>query len=168
MREWKPVVGYEGYYSVSNDGLVRSDRFRTSTSIGKILKPGHRYKYPRVELTIGSHKRKHFVHVLLAKAFIPNPSNKLEVNHIDGDPKNCTLENLEWVTRAENQRHARALGLFKGYTKTNKLTPMQVMALRIDKENGMSQTELAKKYGINQSNVSRICRYKRRQTLEVQ
>lgn len=63
-----------------------------------------------------------FVHRLMAEAFIPNPLNKKYVNHIDGDKKNNSLKNLEWVTHSENIRHAYRLGLIPSY----KYSPLNI------------------------------------------
>lgn len=108
---WKPVVGYEGLYEVSNTGKVRSlERITTvgRRGIGKELK---QYLLPCGYLDVSlsnsgkiKHKR---VHRLVADAFCENPDGKDEVNHIDGNKKNNSASNLEWVTAAENKRHCR-------------------------------------------------------------
>lgn len=73
-----------------------------------------RYGYPRVNLYEGTKQYTRTVHRLVAQAFIPNPENKLEVNHIDGNKENNNIDNLEWVTSSENQKHAFSIGLQKG------------------------------------------------------
>lgn len=110
-EEWRPVMGWEGYYEVSNLGRVRSlDReINGYVKSGRILKPqdnGHSY------LNVGLHAPnkidKHaYVHILVATAFIPNPDKLEEVNHKDFNKQNNSIENLEWVTRRDNQLHYR-------------------------------------------------------------
>ena len=112
MEIWKEIEGYEGKYSVSTEGNIRNN------NTGAQLKPGRTGKkrnYHTVVLYGKSKKdRKSWsVHRLVAQAFIPNPQNKPQVNHIDGNPSNNNLENLEWCTNSENQKHAFRLGLQK-------------------------------------------------------
>nr|DAK26566.1 MAG TPA: homing endonuclease [Caudoviricetes sp.] len=72
------------------------------------------------------------IHILVAKAFIPNPKNKPEVNHIDGNKRNNTVENLEWVTRAENMHHARDTKLLMPPMGEKHFRSKKVIAYDID------------------------------------
>lgn len=101
---WKDVIGYENYYQISNLGRVRSTWFKTP----KILKQYTRkYGYKTVDLNKPGEKRKLArVHRLVATAFLPNPDNKPQVNHIDYNPSNNIVTNLEWVTSLENNKHS--------------------------------------------------------------
>lgn len=122
MREvWKPVIGFESSYEVSSLGRVKSvmriivDRKCVRIFKGKILKPTeHNGKQPYfyVSLSNGGKIRKYLVHRLVAEAFIPNPLCKEQVNHIDGNPQNNSVENLEWCTNSENTQHAYDIGLY--------------------------------------------------------
>lgn len=120
MEEWRDIDGYVGYYQVSNKGRVRSldrtintsERFGGIRKIsGKILACSKVEGYPAVSLCKNGSENKEFVHRLVAKAFIPNPDNKPEVNHIDANRANDSVENLEWVTHLENMQHSERLGL---------------------------------------------------------
>ena len=105
---WKPVKGYEGLYEVSNTGLVYSHKRE------KLMKPIITEKgYCVVVLRQDNIAHKCRIHRLVAEAFIPNPDNLPEVNHIDGDKQNNSLDNLEWCTRSENILHAYRTGLEK-------------------------------------------------------
>lgn len=100
LERWKDIPGYERRYQASNQGRIRS------VTHGKVLSPGRCRGYLIVNLsgygTIA-------VHLLVARTFLSEP--KEQVNHKDGDKHNNCLENLEWVTRGENQQHAVASGL---------------------------------------------------------
>ncbi len=118
---WKPVNGYESIYSVSNLGRVKmlgrkwlSSGFER-VSNERLIKPFlNKNKWHRVSLVIDNKNVKKFqLHRLVGIAFIPNPENKPEINHIDGNPSNNKVENLEWCTRAENAQHACDTGLMK-------------------------------------------------------
>ena len=102
--KWKKIDGWD--YSVSDTGDVRND------ATGKILKPidaGNGYF--RVCLYKEKRGTLMLLHRLVAKNFIPNPEGKPEVNHIDGNPGNNAVSNLEWSTKGENCRHrSRVLG----------------------------------------------------------
>lgn len=110
---WKDIEGYEGHYQVSTLGRVRN------LQTGRILKPskcgganGSR-KYHHVLLYQGSHdsRKSVSVHRLVAQAFIPNPDNLTDVNHIDGNGFNNVVSNLEWIKHRDNLIHAyRVLG----------------------------------------------------------
>lgn len=104
-EEWRPVVGYEGKYEVSNLGRVKSSNYQRR-GFEKILSPKSNTGYLRVELRGGDSPREKCVHALVAEAFIPNPENKSEVNHLDGNGFNNKVSNLEWVTRSENAKHS--------------------------------------------------------------
>lgn len=129
MQEiWKDVKDFDGLYQVNNLGVVRSlDR--------QVYHPGNKsYHYRQgkilscrinncgyisVRLCKGGKVYTRFPHRLMAEAFIPNPQNKGETNHRDGNKLNNTLENLEWVTHSENMIHAYEKDLVKKRTNTN-------------------------------------------------
>jgi len=104
IEEWKDVVGFEDYFKISNFGNVYSKR------TGRILKQTiSKSGYLQVSTKIGGRNGKNHcfrVHRLVAKAFIINHDNKIEVNHIDLNKLNNCVDNLEWVTPKENIKHA--------------------------------------------------------------
>lgn len=105
MEEWREVIGSNGFLSVSSYGIVRGRR--------KVLKPQIDVKgYERLRFTIDRVKTSARVHRLVAQAFIPNPDNKPQVNHLDGNKRNNHCSNLEWVTNKENAHHAIENGMF--------------------------------------------------------
>lgn len=103
-EEWKPVVGYEGLYEVSSYGKVRSLNFRRTKKCSELAQ-FNSGGYKMVHLTKNGIMASPKVHRLVAQAFIPNPENKPEVNHENGDKTKNTVDNLSWVTRGENQQH---------------------------------------------------------------
>lgn len=130
---WRWIADYEGLYQISNYGRVKSfPRYRRHKE-SKILKPScDSMGYLKIGLNKDGDSRKFAIHRLVAQAFIPNPNNLPEVNHKDGHPLNCYVENLEWATKSENMQHAIKMGLLK--TGTNnvraKLTAEQVRYIR--------------------------------------
>lgn len=112
MKEiWKPIAGYEGLYEVSNLGNVASLNYQNTGKRKVLALKHHSSGYVTVTLcNRGVHKNKS-IHTLVARTFIDNPKNLPQVNHIDGDKTNNTVENLEWVTAKENMRHAVQNGL---------------------------------------------------------
>lgn len=121
-EEWRPVVGYEGLYEVSNDGKVRSitrDRECGITGVhhyeGRELSLSHdAYGYLQCALCDSGRIKKAKVHRLVASAFIPKVDGKNHVNHLNGVKDDNRVENLEWCDIAENNRHAYATGLSHG------------------------------------------------------
>ena len=101
----RDIKGFEGKYSIDKEGNVYSHP-RYSARRGKFLTPRNVSGYEQVVLYKSNKRYTHLVHRLVADAYIPNPQNKEQVNHIDGDKGNNALNNLEWCTRSENQLHA--------------------------------------------------------------
>lgn len=110
---WKDIEGYEGSYQVSNLGRVKSikgsKRGRKSSHNG-ILSQSYigAMRYPAVLLYGNGKQRTKSVHRLVAQAFIPNPMHFPIVNHIDENPQNNHVDNLEWCTQEYNCNHGRA------------------------------------------------------------
>ena len=134
---WHPCAGYETHYEVSNLGNVRSiermvlhEEGGLKRNPSKVLKQGKGSNgYLTVSFSVDSIKSNHSVHRLVARAFIPNESNKPQVNHKDGNKHNNHVDNLEWMTRSENGLHAyRVLGNTawnKGMKKQALITQLQ-------------------------------------------
>ena len=125
---FKDVLGYEGLYQVSNYGRVKSlerknifycglrEEYLERPVKGKFLKIRNGvHSYQVTCLTKNGICKNKFIHRLVAEAFIPNPENKPQVNHKDGNKKNNCVDNLEWCTAKENTRHAIKTGLKKKY-----------------------------------------------------
>lgn len=121
-EEWRDIPEFEGLYQASTLGRIRSlprakmDKIgRIALQCGNILKKlnGSDTGHSQVILHKEGKAYVRAVHRLVAAAFLPNPCNYSVVNHIDGDPTNDSVENLEWCTPKHNTRHAIQKGLFK-------------------------------------------------------
>ena len=169
MEVWKSVIGYEGLYSVSSHGNVRSESRVVNASngtrcvIGKMLKKTiGGTGYPMVNL---SNKKTMVasVHRLVSEAFIPNPLSKRTVNHKDGDRTNNNVSNLEWATYQENMKHSysvlnrnRAIG---EKINNSKLTEILVIEIRERYKNEkISHRALAKSYGLAHGTIGPLLR----------
>lgn len=122
-EDWRPVVGYESLYSVSDMGRIKSHPRRCWN--GKVWwtmpeREMHQYTsrmgYLWVTLNTGKDPKNHFCHRVVLSAFSPNPSPGVytQINHVDGNKANNRLWNLEWCTCKENHMHAWEAGLCEG------------------------------------------------------
>lgn len=96
---WKDVQGFEDLYQVSNLGRVRMKKN------GKLMYQRNHNGYKRIQFRINGKIKDFGVHRLVAIAFIPNPDNKPQIDHIDGNPSNNRVENLKWATAKENSNN---------------------------------------------------------------
>lgn len=95
----------DNLYLVNREGKIFSIR------ANKFMKETYSFGYALVFLSLPNQRIKRFIHRIVATAFIPNPENKPEINHRDGNKLNNDVSNLEWATRSENELHAHATGL---------------------------------------------------------
>ena len=139
-------------YEASDLGRVRRSTPGRKTYPGKVMAAKLiKVGYYVVAPTIDGKNKTFYVHDLVAGAFIGPKPEGLQVNHIDGDKRNNTPSNLEYVTRNENMEHASKTGLMASGTNhpQSKLTPHSVESLRADKQAGASYSKLAAKYGVS-------------------
>ena len=154
MEAWKPFSSQHSQYEVSSLGRVRSLR--------QGIKKQH--VHPQGYLSVTYHAtrtatKRALVHRLVATAFLPNPHNKEFVNHIDGNKQNNGVENLEWVTRRENEAHAVSTGLknSKGIANTQaKLTEGAVIKIRAMGGLGFRRDVLGDYFGVSGATIGRV------------
>lgn len=113
MLKWKEIKGWEGRYDVSNNGEIRSWYYGLKRlSEPRLLKiKTDKDGYRVITLHHGDIKKTYIVHRLVAIAFLPNPQKLPQINHIDGDKNNNSVDNLEWCSSQKNMRHAFDSGL---------------------------------------------------------
>lgn len=100
IEEWKDIKGYEGLYKVSNLGKIKTLKRRRVKE--KIMKPENDKGYYRVSLSKNGKRKHYFIHMLVAKHFVPNYYNLPEINHKDENSFNNCYDNLEWCTHSYN------------------------------------------------------------------
>lgn len=119
-EEWKPVVGFEELYAVSNIGRVASLQYhgKKSFSLMSLTNNGRNYLMVKIRNSKTGYVKSLPVHRLVAEAFIPNPENKPQVDHIDTNSLNNHVSNLRWVTNLENQRNPLTLSRISKHMKS--------------------------------------------------
>lgn len=173
---WVPCFGYYGSYEINNYGVIRSlDRMVPrvnhgtpcfQTCKGRVIKQHiSNCGYLRVSLS-NSNRKMISIHRLMLFSFgIPNPDNKKQVNHKDGDKTNNALRNLEWATGSENINHAHDTGLKPTLhgedVGTSKLKNVVILAITSDLMQNISRREIADKYKLPISEIGRIARGER-------
>lgn len=145
--KWIDCEEFEKLYKISESGEVFSVRSGIFLK-GSLSNCG----YPVVTLQNKGFKKTMSVHRLVAKAYIPNPENKPQINHIDGNKQNNNVSNLEWSTHSENMKHAHEIGLARSQKGTsnnaNKLSEEEVLAIKDYKTKGKGPTEISRLMGL--------------------
>ena len=104
----KDIVGYEGLYAVTSCGKVWSYKRK------KFMKPGTITNgYLQVGLTKNGDRKFYFIHRLVAEAYIPNPDNLPQVDHIDNDKTHNYVNNLQWITNRDNNRKSKNIPILQ-------------------------------------------------------
>lgn len=149
---WKDIKEYEGLYQVSNLGNVKRKK---DNYVFKKNKNSSGYRV--VTLTKNKMEKSVSVHRLVANAFIPNPKNKSQINHIDGNKMNNIIDNLEWCTASENMEHAykNNLEILKGKKIIQYDNNINIIKIW----NKISDAE--KQLNISHGKISMVCRGKR-------
>ena len=151
MEIWKTIKDFENY-EVSSFGNIR----RLYLKGYKYRKPGLQYGYCSVTFVFNKTEFKKFqVHRLVALAFIPNIENKLCVNHINGIKTDNRVENLEWCTHSENEKHSfDVLGKITNGIVRRKIPLQDIQLIKNLYISGLSMRKIAKQYNVNQSTIS--------------
>lgn len=166
---WKPIPEYQGIYSISNCGRIKSHRRPSVNKDGpivlkeKILKISIKSGgYPSVGLRKAKQSKAHIVSRLVALAFIPNPENKPEVNHKNGNKLDNRVDNLEWNTPKENTRHAHKLGLVRKLIGQENKKSKPISQCQPDGKlvNVYSSINLAREDGYTTSGIIKVCQGK--------
>lgn len=173
MEHWKTIKGYEQLYNVSSYGNVESLKRivptkgnSTRISHGRLLKTIKKsIGYRQVTLSKLGGQKIYLVHRLVAQAFLPNPNNLPQVNHIDGNKENNNLENLEWCTHKQNAVHARrVLGQHSWHWgKLGKDTPTAKPILQLSLDGSLVKRwdcalDAVREHGFDSGCISRVAK----------
>ena len=153
---WKPITGYEGYYEISNFGNIKSLDRILQQGDHSIIKKGTQKKfyiskkgYPVVTLCKNGKRVGKYLHILLAKTFIPNPENKPYVDHINTNKIDYRLENLRWVTAKENSNNS----LTKQHLKNDANNKRGIIKRLLSRKNGNSKTKPKTVYQLDENKL---------------
>jgi len=157
-EEWRPVIGYEGWYEVSSCGRVRRVATACGTSAGRVLRTplARPNSYPRIHTSCQNRTKSVWVHRLVAEAFIgPCPTGH-QINHRNGIKTDNRVGNLEWATALTNLRHARDTGLLnpsRGERNGQaKLRNEDIPIIRAARGK-ISGCEMARRYGVSEHTI---------------
>ena len=181
IEQWKSIKDYENY-QVSNLGRVKSLNYR-HTGKEKILKADKdKDGYLRVVFCKNGQIKKFLIHRLVATMFIENPENKPFINHIDCNPSNNNVDNLEWCTQKENMQYASKLGRLKSAKNLKNVSVEQhrinsringkkcskpVIAINLTTKEETyfdSQKEASRQLHLSQGNISNVLKGKLKKT----
>lgn len=157
-QNFKPIPGYESFYEASSCGKIRSIRYNKILKVEKRINNNGYYSFCTC---IDGIVKTHMVHRIIAETFLGPPNGRV-VNHKDGDKKNNSIENLEWVTYSQNNIHAYKIGLLKPYDRcgdrnpNSKLSSENILEIIRLRKSGIAQKEIAAIFSIRQGHVSKI------------
>lgn len=158
MEIFKDIIKFENTYQISNIGNVRNKK------TGLLLTPQYNKKgYQYVYLSYSHTGRvKWYIHRLVAKHFIPNPENKPQVNHIDCNKQNNSVDNLEWCTNNENQKHASLNNLHchGEQHKSHKFNEVNIKLLPKLTTIGFTISQLNRLTGVANINIEKVIKGK--------
>lgn len=159
---WTHITGFEEWFAINTNGVVKRIKSGRTSLAGKILKPSiSKTGYHMADLYINGKHNSRLIHRLVAMMFIPNPHNYPQINHKNGIKSDNTVENLEWCTSAMNNRHAFAIGLNRGprgeQQGRHKLTQNDVETIRnMYSTNNYSHRKLGAMFGVCHQNIGCI------------
>ena len=158
---WKPVVGYEGHYEVSNIGRVRCVKaFKKSKMTAPRVLKHHVDKQGRLEicLTRPCKRKTYKISRLVLEAFVCPRPHGLHGAHLNGNPADNRVENLAWVPHIENMAHKKLHGTqtFGELHGPSKLTNDQVRAIRALLADGVPQKDIGAEFGVTEKAISAI------------
>jgi len=159
---WKPIKDYEGLYEVSNLGNVKSLNY-LRTGEERILKPDKdKLGYLRISLCKNGKIKRFKIHRLVAMMFLENPENKPFINHIDCDPSNNNVNNIEWCTPKENIQYASKLGRIKS---GKEIIPVVAINLTTGEQTCFnSQYEASRQLNLYVPNINKVLKGRLKRT----